>query len=628
MQDEQVNSTAGTCDAADSGQTQYRAHAELLQLAAEQNSPQTFYRKALAIIGGYFNSPFAVLHVSRDSDVIDEDYHSGPTDPGFWRGPVHEFLTDSLSDGRPRARLLSARESKLKIALLFAPIQDDRGGFCGAIAVAAACNGNDLRSKLVALRSLATLASNLVRQAPRESASPGSPAGIPSAAGSKAASFESVDQLAFSITNGVRTKMGLEQVSIAFVHGQRCRMRSISGLDHVNPRSPGVQHIVAAMEECLDARTPLAACADDTLMEEGFPPARRLHRQWSESAGGAAVATIPLRAGQQITAVLGIRLLRDERVSPEVVEKIRATIEPLMPMFALLYDARRSLRQHCQDALCRQVRLLFGPGSTTRKFVFALIAITLLWTAFGSVDFTVSARCSVAASVSRVVAAPFGARLAECSVKPGDTVHAGDVLLELDHSELDLQRRQIESQVAVLEQERLRALAESKPVEMRLAEVSLDLERARLALIIDRIERTRIVAPFDGVVVEGDLRQRLGAPLARGEQLMRVAPLDGWKLEIDVPQYAIGRIRNGLTGRFASHARPESEIELQLVSIAGHSDIRERASVYVAEAEPRDHWNWVRPGMEGVAHIDCGPQPVWWVLFHRAIDYLLVNWWI
>ena len=54
---------------------------------------------------------------------------------------------------------------------------------------------------------------------------------------------------------------------------------------------------------------------------------------------------------------------------------------------------------------------------------------------------------------------------------------------------------------------------------MRIVGAQLAQAEAQLALVVDRLARTRLVAPYDGVVVSGDLSQRLGSPVQQGEAM-------------------------------------------------------------------------------------------------------------
>ncbi|MBI5864270.1 MAG: HlyD family efflux transporter periplasmic adaptor subunit [Planctomycetes bacterium] len=604
-----------------------RVFATLLDLAAAPRSRQEFFRKALAAVGQCFSSPCAALHVRLATETIDEEFHSGPTDPRFWRQTVQDVLTETLADGRARARLLCARNSDLRMALVSSSIYDARAGRPGAIALVTRCDEASLREKLVALESIATLVSHLagsVSTAASQAAA-GPAANVTVA---RAASFETVEQLAFSIANGLRTRLALEQVVVGVVRRRRCKVISISGLDDVNLRSPGVKQIAAAMEECLDADKSLVQQADDSWGADRLSGGHRLHRQWADAVGGACVASIPLRDASGVVAVVSVRRRRDDLLTRDLLTKLLSTLEPLAPAFNLVEKARRSLPQHVVQSAADQWRALVGPGRVLRKAGVVGLLGLVAWIAFGAADYLVSVPCRVIASESRVMAAPFDGFLAATSAKPGDSVRAGELVLQVDDRDLQLQRAHHVSQIAALEQQRLQALAVGKVADSQIAEAGRNLEQARLALVERRLAMCRIDAPFDGVVASGELRHRVGGPISRGEPLLTIAPRTGWKVEIELPQRSVAQVEIGASAKFSSNARPDLTQDICVSAVMPQPQIRDRRSVYVAEAYVDNAADWIKPGMEGVARVDCGRKPVAWVLFHRAVDYLRLNGWL
>ena len=76
---------------------------------------------------------------------------------------------------------------------------------------------------------------------------------------------------------------------------------------------------------------------------------------------------------------------------------------------------------------------------------------------------------------------------------------------------------------------------------------------AQLELIDAQLARMRLTAPFSGVVVSGDLSQSLGSPVEHGQVLFEVAPLDAYRviLEVEVetaggPVFLKVQIRSGI----------------------------------------------------------------------------------
>ena len=67
-------------------------------------------------------------------------------------------------------------------------------------------------------------------------------------------------------------------------------------------------------------------------------------------------------------------------------------------------------------------------------------------------------------------------------------------------------------------------------------------------LVKSRLARIEVVAPFDGIVVSGDLTQRLGAPVEQGDVLFEVAPNSVHRVVLQVDEREIDELRSGQTG--------------------------------------------------------------------------------
>ena len=162
---------------------------------------------------------------------------------------------------------------------------------------------------------------------------------------------------------------------------------------------------------------------------------------------------------------------------------------------------------------------------------------------------------------------------------------------------------------------------------MQLVRARQALANTRLEILDARIRACVLRAPFDGVVISGDLRAQVGRVFAKGHPLFQIARRDGWMLEIRVPEADVDELRAGLVGDFAPNARPETTAPLRLLRIRPQAETPGQANVYVAEAETQVEFAWLRPGMEGVAKIHIASRPVWWILSHRAVDAVRMRIW-
>ena len=150
----------------------------------------------------------------------------------------------------------------------------------------------------------------------------------------------------------------------------------------------------------------------------------------------------------------------------------------------------------------------------------------------------------------------------------------------------------------------------------------------RLELIQYRRGQANIVAPFDGVVVEGELKKRIGAPVKQGEVLLRVARTDRIYVECNVPERDIRDLRTGVAGEIAFASMPKHKFAVRLDRIEPAAQVKEAGNTFTARCavvSPSESW-W-RPGMSGVAKLDAGRRTMLWVLAHRTVDFLRMQFW-
>lgn len=603
--------------------------ARIVEIARRAPSRSRYMSDVLRAVGSCFVSPYAALHVRYSSEVLQDDCHFGPTNPGFWKDTVQDFLTESLTECRSRARLMRSKRGATQIALLSSPIYDVSGSAIGAIAlVTTGVDESKLTERLATLDALCRLASFSAAFVGR-GAGGGKTPGVPDRNAARAAGYSSPVELAFTITNELRNKLACEQVALGIVQCRRVRLLSISGFDRIARQSPGVAALQSAMEECLDAGEAIShARTEEWSKNEPTGPDYALHRQWHKAAGGAAVASMPLRVGEDIVAILSLRNRTDCPFKAATLSDVRDRTEPFMPALQLLNKAHRSLVRHGIDSVRQTVGSVLEPGRWGRRIAFAGLALGLGWFCFGTMTYDVTAACVVKPARVRHVAATSHGILTEAYVVAGDPVTKGQLLCRFDDRDLRLEQTRLRAEWDVLERQIDRAMSANAPVEAKLAQANQALVEAKLEIVERRIARTELRAPFDGVVTSGDLRMAVGSVMEHGTPLFTVAALDEWSIEINVPEYASVDVGLNLGGTFAPLAEPEHRHPFTVERVIPRADVREGKNVFVAEARFRPTAGTLKPGMEGVASIEIAQRRVWWVALHRIIDYVRLKLWL
>jgi RND family efflux transporter MFP subunit len=271
---------------------------------------------------------------------------------------------------------------------------------------------------------------------------------------------------------------------------------------------------------------------------------------------------------------------------------------------------------------------LLGAEHTWWKLLALAAAAGLLVLIFGRKEFTVEGAFTVKTDAMAHLASPFEGHIDRALVQPGDTVSEGQPLLALDVRELLLQK-----EAAAAERERhaadaLKAESTGDVAGLRIARARESQARAQMQLVNDRLARAELKAPFDGVVVEGDLRERIAAPVQKGDLLLKLARIEDLYLVVDVPESDIQHIREQATGRAAFASQPGRKFAFVVDRIEPVARAREASGVFQVRCRFTDPApDWWRPGMSGVARIDAGRRTLLWIYTRRTADFLRMWWW-
>src|SRR3546814_10765196 len=68
---------------------------------------------------------------------------------------------------------------------------------------------------------------------------------------------------------------------------------------------------------------------------------------------------------------------------------------------------------------------------------------------------------------------------------------------------------------------------------------------AQIAFYRGQVERSALKAPFDGILVSGDLSQQLGEAVKRGQALFKISPMVRYPLWLDVVDRRIDEVQCG-----------------------------------------------------------------------------------
>lgn len=433
--------------------------------------------------------------------------------------------------------------------------------------------------------------------------------------------------MTMALTNELATRLRCDRVSLGVI-GRRgtIRLQAVSHSANFRRESRLADTIEDAMDEAVEQRGSVAY----PMLPALGRAVTIAHRALAESgkAPGASSLSVVLAGcdGESIGALTFERHCA-EPFSDDTLRLAEALAALLGPQIALRLRANRFVSGRIIDHVVDGYAALLGPRRPGLKLAAAGIIAAVLVLVFAKGEHRVTAKAVLEAELQRAAVAPFDGFIRAAPIRAGDTVRNGDLLAALDDRELALDRMKWRAERDKLRQRHREALAKHDRSNLAVIEPQIWQAETQLALAEEKLTRARILAPFDGIAVSGDLSQMLGSPVEKGKTLFEIAPLDAYRLIIQVDERDVGYIAVGQTGTVALAGRPGDLLPLTLTKITPVTVAEGGRNAFRVEARPSSPVRHLRPGMEGIAKIEAGPRSIAWIWTHAFVDWLeLVAW--
>ena len=414
-----------------------------------------------------------------------------------------------------------------------------------------------------------------------------------------------------------------DRVTVGFLNNDYVSVVAISHSADFESKAEIIRAVGEAMDEAIEQGATIVHPGG----REERPQVTLAHAALARRQGGIA-CTIPLASNGRIFGAVTVHRASATTLGKDELTRCEHLVCLVGPILDLKYSNERSwLRRlrHSARATWDDVR---EPGHVKVKSAVCGATAVLAALLCVPVDYHVSAPARLEGSIQRVLVAPVDGFLRQAHVRPGDTVSADQVLVELAEQDMQLERRKWESELTQHESAYLSALAKSDRAQYAINRAKASEARAQLELVEQQLSRSRVRAPFAGVVIKGDLNQSLGAPVQRGEVLLTISPVGEFRLIVEVDERDIADVQAGQVGHLALAALPNSTLDFRVERITPVASSRDGRNFFEVEGTfDAAAAKSLRPGLQGVAKIKAVDQPLAWILTHRFVDWVRIALW-
>jgi len=427
---------------------------------------------------------------------------------------------------------------------------------------------------------------------------------------------------AMALVTELAIQTGCDRVGLGLRRGKHTKIYAVSHTAQFGEQTNLVRAITQAMDEALDQlETVIYPQADGERL------VTRAHALLAEAGGAQAICTVVMSSGDTVLGALTFEHTDGQTFDHETIELLEHVAVLLGPVLEMKRRDDRWLITKTAESLRNLAMKFVGPRHYAAKLLGLLLGGLFVFLSLAEGDYRVTADAVLEGAVRRVMVAPINGYISKAQARAGDVVKQDQVLFSIDDRDLRLEYLKWSSQKEQVDRRYRDALAARNRSEVNIFKAQLDQAEAQLDLLEEQIARTQVAAPFDGIVVSGDLSQRLGSPVSRGEVLVSIAPLNAYRVVLKVDERRIADLKQGQVGQLILKALPQDQFSFVVERITPVSEAMEGRNRFRVEAGLTEGMELLRPGMEGSGKIIIDRRSLKWIWTHEIVEWFKLWFW-
>ncbi|MGV7234870.1 MAG: efflux RND transporter periplasmic adaptor subunit [Nitrosomonadaceae bacterium] len=413
-----------------------------------------------------------------------------------------------------------------------------------------------------------------------------------------------------------------ERVVLGFVKNAELVVHSESDSSGHSKKHELVKLTTQAMQEATDQQ--------ESILWPPLDDQNRVthaHSKLSGEEGQRALMSIPLVDKESCYGAVLFDRSSDQPFSKEE----QLTAEALTNFVGVVLEEKRQsslpLYAYIARSFKNQFSLLIGPGRLGRKITLFSFLFLSIFFSFMTGAYNISADAVIEGAELRSIVVPYDGYLQSATLRAGDTVKKGELLAELDTRQSRLQLMSWVSQEATSRRKYEDALAKNERTQVQINNAQSKRAQAEIELLEYQISQAILKAPFDALIVSGDLSQRIGALVRQGDVLFELSPRNRFRLAMYVDEFRINDIRQAQTGQLVLAALPDQKFSFTVTRINPMAEALEGSTVYRVEAEFENISEMLRVGLEGVAQVYVDERLLISIWTRSMIDWMKLRLW-
>ncbi|HXM67993.1 MAG TPA: efflux RND transporter periplasmic adaptor subunit [Candidatus Acidoferrum sp.] len=436
-----------------------------------------------------------------------------------------------------------------------------------------------------------------------------------------------LDRVLQAVVNGPATVIPYERAAIALEQRGRIQLRAVSGVTEFNPQDSQIEALSQILQWASLLREPTVISQHGTEISAEREETRTKFEHYFLQSGMRSFHAVPLADEEGRVGVLSF-----ESSDPNFLTVAHLEMIKVLASQATVALRNASLYKEVPfigvlQPLIEKKRKFLALDKHRRVALIASVCAAALFLILFPLPLRVDGPAAVAAGHSARVGADVEGVVKLVAVKEGDTVRKGAMLAELEdwdcRSALAAARARRETALTLMNH----ALASNDGTEAGIQQAQADYWIAEVARAEQRLDRTVVRSPIDGVVATPHLENLVGHKLKLGETFADIIDNSQAVVDVTIDQADVGLLGAGEKARVKLDSFPARTFQGEVVVVSPLGRLEGDSSLFYARVALANPDNLMRAGMQGRGKISAGWHPAGKVFFRQPVMWVWSKLW-
>jgi transcriptional regulator with GAF, ATPase, and Fis domain len=430
-----------------------------------------------------------------------------------------------------------------------------------------------------------------------------------------------------AIVNDTQAVLSYDRAAIALEERGSLHLKAVSGLPQINTSDPTIKLLKQMLEWASLSNEEIHVTQHGETIDVSREASRTKFSEYFEATHARAFYALPLDDDQGSLGILSFESRDPDFMTRAHFEIVRvlaaqatvalrnASLYRDVPFISLLEPVLEKKRRFLALEKSRRALIVAGAAAVALFLVFFPIPMRL------SGDATVAPvrRAQVMSSMDGIVKAVY--------VREGDHVHPGTVLAELEDWDLRAALAAANAKYQTALSEMNRALAANDGTEAGIQRVQTEYWAAELKRAQERLQRTQLRSPLEGVVSTPHIENFVGRHLSPADSFLEVIDSTQSSVDLAIDELDAVLLQPGRRAMVKLDAFPTRSFPGEVSIVSPISSLEADQKVYYARILISDRDLLTRAGMHGRGKVMAGWRPVGYVLFRRPAMWIYSKLW-